>query len=203
MSQEFVQVPIEELRVGFGRRFGALFLDIIIIILISGIVAFTAGSAIEPLVEQKLSAQLEQTELSELDSEQAEVVMGWTKTGTLWGFIGSIVGLLYSLLEIVAAATPGKMMLGIKIANADGTAASTQTLVTRWLIKYGLASILSIIGMVSDNAVPNTLASLVNLVIFIGCFLALGQTRQALHDRIAKTAVYRREHIIQPEPATV
>jgi hypothetical protein len=29
------------------------------------------------------------------------------------------------------------------------------------------------------------------LVIFIGCFLTLGQARQALHDMLAHTAVYK------------
>jgi uncharacterized RDD family membrane protein YckC len=36
---------------------------------------------------------------------------------------------------------------------------------------------------------------LVSLVFFFGCFAALGDKRQALHDIIGKTAVYKKSDI--------
>jgi uncharacterized RDD family membrane protein YckC len=94
------------------------------------------------------------------------------------------------------------MMLGIKIANADATAAPTSVLATRWFIKSGLSSLLSIGATLSALSVLSTLSSIVGFVVFIGCFFALSQNRQALHDIIAKTAVYRREHIRTTEPVS-
>ncbi|MCX8051098.1 MAG: RDD family protein [Chlorobi bacterium] len=202
MSQEPSRtVPVTELRIGFGRRLVAILLDGIIIAIVSGILALSAGSAFEPLVEKHIAAQTEEmnASLSEMDEEQADMAMGFAKTGIVWGFVATALALVYSLFEIFAAASPGKMMLGIKIANADGTAATTQTLTTRWLVKTGLSSLLSIAGMLTGTAMLTTLSQVIGLVVFLGCFLVLGSNRQALHDMIAKTAVYRREHVMQPE----
>src|SRR5437879_4909586 len=46
----------------------------------------------------------------------------------------------------------------------------------------------------------STLASLLGLAAFAGCFLALGESRQALHDRIAGTAVFPKA-ALEPQPA--
>jgi uncharacterized RDD family membrane protein YckC len=40
------------------------------------------------------------------------------------------------------------------------------------------------------------LASLATVIIFVGCFLALGDKRQALHDLAARTAVFRRADLV-------
>jgi len=191
-------------RIGFGRRFGAALLDVIIIVMLSGIVYAVAGSSFEPLVEKQIAAQLEEQNaaLAELDTDQAEMISGYTKMGILWGIIGTIVAVLYSLTEIAMAATPGKMMLGIKIATADATVAPTATLATRWFVKTGLSSVLNIVATVTATSILSTLATIVGVVIFIGCFFVLGANRQALHDLIAKTAVYRREGIRAAESLT-
>src|SRR5689334_15342988 len=43
--------------------------------------------------------------------------------------------LLYSSLEIITAATPGKIFLNLRIAQVDGAEAPTATLVLRWSTK--------------------------------------------------------------------
>ncbi len=190
-------VPVTALRIGFGRRLGALLLDALVIGIVTVIVYAIAGSSFEPLIEKTISAQLEEQNvaLADLDSEQAEMIAGYTKMGILMGLIAAVVAFLYSFTEVLAAATPGKMMLGIKIANADATAASTSTLATRWFVKTGLSTVLNVLGTVTAASILSTLATIIGFVIFVGCFFVLGANRQALHDIIAKTAVYRRENI--------
>ncbi len=198
MGEEFsVNVPIAELRIGFGRRFGAILIDAIIITLLSGLIYISSHDTFENILDAYLSNQLsEQTQsLSELSDEQVDSIMGFTRAGIIWGFIGTLVALFYSLMEIAYAATPGKMMLGIKIANADGTEAQTSRLTTRWFVKSGLSTSLSLLGMLTVSSLLSSLSTVIGIVIGLGCFMVLSATRQALHDRIAQTAVYRREHI--------
>lgn len=198
MAEEYsVNVPITELRIGFGRRFGAILIDAIIITLLSGLFYILTHDTVENVLAEYLSHQLsEQSQsLSELSDEQVDSIVGFTRSGIVWGFIGGLVFLFYSLMEIAYAATPGKMMLGIKIANADGTEAPTRRLTTRWFVKSGLSTSLSLLGMLFVSSLLSSLSTVISIVIFFGCFMVLSAHRQALHDWIAQTAVYRREHI--------
>jgi hypothetical protein len=42
------------------------------------------------------------------------------------------------------------------------------------------------------------LSNLSGLVVVAGCVLAIGSHHQALHDMLAKTAVYRRTELVPP-----
>jgi uncharacterized RDD family membrane protein YckC len=106
----------------------------------------------------------------------------------------SIFGICYNLTEIFLAATPGKMALGLRIANEDGTPASTATLATRWAVKNS-GSILRFLAVVSGLAFLGTIGGLAGLVIVIGCFFVLGAARQAFHDMAAKTAVFKKDAV--------
>ena len=97
-------------------------------------------------------------------------------------------------MEAFTGQSPGKMVLKIKNANADGTAASTGTLVMRALLKYG-STVFTILAGVAGVAVLATVGQVWGLVIFIGCFFVLGAKRQAIHDLIAKTAVFKKSDI--------
>ncbi|GIV56644.1 MAG: hypothetical protein KatS3mg040_1412 [Candidatus Kapaibacterium sp.] len=206
MAEEFAQdISVTELRIGFGRRLGALLIDAVIIAALAAGVYTIAHDTFEKLLSTYISHQLQEQSvaLSELDGEQADAIMDFTTAGIVWGFIAGSLALLYSLMEIAYGATLGKMALGIKIANADATTASTGTLATRWFIKSGLASLLNLLATLTAASILSTLATIVGIVIFIGCFFVLGANRQALHDMIAKTAVYRRRDIRQVSPELV
>lgn len=204
MTSELIQVPMTELRVGFGRRLGAYMLDTLVLVVLSLVANAFFGQAFESVGETYFQKQMaeQNVSLEELDTEQADVVMGTMSFMSTWLIMISIVGLAYfGLTEVLLAASFGKMMLGIMIANADGTSASTSTLVIRWLAKTGLAYLLLIFTFFSSATIFQTLYYIVAVVAFIGYFLMFGANRQALHDIIAKTAVYRREHIRQAEEA--
>lgn len=205
MAEEFVQdIPVTELRIGFGRRLGALLIDAVIIAVLAAGVYTIAHDPFEHLLSTRISHQLQEQSvaLSELNNEQADAITGFATAGIVWGFIAGAIALIYSLLEIAYGATLGKMALGIKIASADATNASTGTLATRWFIKSGLSSLLNLLGTLTAASILSTLSTIVGVVIFIGCLFVLGANRQALHDMIAKTAVYRRSDIRQTSSET-
>jgi uncharacterized RDD family membrane protein YckC len=64
----------------------------------------------------------------------------------------------------------------------------------RWFIKNA-SSVLVIINLLVANAVLENIASIIGMVIFFGCFAVLGEKKQALHDIIANTAVYKRKEL--------
>jgi uncharacterized RDD family membrane protein YckC len=55
--------------------------------------------------------------------------------------------------------------------------------------------VLAILALFSGIHVLATLGSLAGLIIFVGCFFTLGVKKQAFHDMIAKTAVYKKTAI--------
>ena len=102
----------------------------------------------------------------------------------------AIIPLAYTSTEIFSAATPGKQFMKLKIKSEDGTEASQSVLQKRWAIKFS-ASLLRLVALVTTISLFGTLGHLAALVIFVGCFFVLSPDKQALHDKLAKTAVFR------------
>lgn len=166
-------------RIGFGPRLGATLLDILFTILLcTPILVFGAGAGLATSLGLS----------SMMDGEQTEAL---ALLGVSAGMIGSILicGLLstvYTLVEAFTGASPGKRVMGMQIAKADGTAGDTSLYLLRWALKNS--------GSILNYILP-IIASLVSTVFFFGCFAALGEKRQALHDIIAKSAVYKKADI--------
>jgi len=175
-----------EQRIGFGKRLGALVLDLVLVCIVSWAGAGTIGGLLGGA-----AAGVAASGMTAGDSTAAAAAM-------VGGFIGviiamvlafAVIGTLYFLVEGFTGYTLGKLILGIRIANADGTAASVTTLLGRYLVK-NCNFILSLLGFVTGIHVLLTLGRLGGLIIFVGCFFTLGTARQAVHDMIMKTAVY-------------
>ena len=166
-------------RIGFGPRLGAALLDILFTILLcTPILMFGAGAG--------LAASLGLDSM--MDGEQTEAL---ALLGVSAGMIGSILicgllGTVYTLIEAFTGASPGKRVMGMQIAKADGTAGDTSLYLLRWALKNS--------GSILNYILP-MIAGLVSTVFFFGCFAALGEKRQALHDIIAKSAVYKKADI--------
>jgi uncharacterized RDD family membrane protein YckC len=115
-----------------------------------------------------------------------------TKVAGLWtgGVFMGLAFLAYSAFEIFKAATPGKMLLKLKITNEDGSEASRQTLIKRWAIKQVplFANLLAVVTMVG---IFGWLTSFCVIAYIISCCLTIRPERQALHDTMAHTAVTR------------
>jgi uncharacterized RDD family membrane protein YckC len=102
--------------------------------------------------------------------------------------------LAVSLLELFAGTSPGKMAVGLVIAHADGRPGDARLWTRRWLIKNA-GSLLSAVALIPVLAFVSLIATIMGGVLFIGCFLALGQDRMAFHDRLSQSAVFPKENI--------
>jgi uncharacterized RDD family membrane protein YckC len=155
-------------RVGFGLRFGALAIDVGVFLpfgLIIGIL-FAIGSE------------------GEMDLEPEPAFM----------FVLLVALLGYGLWEGQTGAAAGKRLLGLVVARADGTRASEKTLMLRYAVKFG-DNIIAVLALAFRSEVLSGISTLFGLVLAIGFLLVLKPERQALHDRLVKTAVFRAKDV--------
>lgn len=180
-------------RVGFSSRLGAAALDWIfagvfagVLAAIFGVLGLGAGGVLGMAVDEQ----------AKMESALEFVGLG-AGIGALLGLIsGVIVGyFLYSMIEAFVGASPGKMVLGFKVGNEDGRAGDTGLYLKRWAIKNA-SSVFSVITLFTGLVFLEPIGSLIGVVMFFGCFLALSEDRQALHDKIAKTAIYHKKDLI-------
>jgi len=174
-----------EKRVGFGPRLAAAFIDMLIV----GVVGFGAGAALGGMLGGGLGSALG-------GASQEGTASGAAIGAALGAVLGAVAAFggfvfLYSLIEAFTGASPGKMLLKLKVGTSDGRRGSPALYVRRWAIKYS-GSVLGLLGAIPGLHVLGLLAPAAGVVIFVGCFVALGDRRQALHDLGASTAVYRR-----------
>ena len=171
-------------RVGFGPRLGAALIDMVLISIVSLLFGGTLGALLG------LGA-------GAIAGAGGEGAQGAAAAGAAIGAIGGmmigiyIFGFLYSLIEAFTGASPGKMVLKLKIGFEDGRHAPVSTYVARWAVKYA-GTLIGLVALMPGLHLLGTLGSLASFVIFIGCFLVLGDKHQALHDMAAKTAVFNK-----------
>lgn len=123
-----------------------------------------------------------------------ETISGAQAGGMMGLLLGALIalpifGAIYALLEAFTGATVGKMILGIKVGDADGTRAGIGKLLMRYVLKNGAFFCALLAGLIGMELL-NNVGAVWSLLWFLGCFLTLTQARQGLHDKIAGTAVY-------------
>ena len=162
-------------RVGFGKRLGSSLLDFIISLLPGILLGIYAGATIAAFLLDFFydEAQLETIQAGFSGEIAASII----------GLVASLAGIAFTsiffyVLEGFTGQTPGKMILGITVANMNGEKASIDKLLLRAFIK-----------------ITGSFVGIIGLIIFVGCFLVLGEKKQALHDIICKTAVYKKSDI--------
>lgn len=163
-------------RIGFGIRLGAIIIDIILISALSfffGMFGLGAGGLAGAI-----------TSGGEGSAALAGGIAGFVATTVM-------VTALYNIIEGLVGASPGKMVLGIKIKRQDGTPGDTALYMKRWAIK-NISSLLNLLAMFTGIGFISSIAGAAGFAIFVGCFLALRENKLALHDELAKTAVYRK-----------
>ena len=167
-------------RKGFGIRLGAFLIDLVILIVIQAILSIILIGSLSVNFGVGTPGGAAPGTLSEAD-------LGKIRT---FAIVSGLIQLAYWSLEIFRGQSVGKMALGMKIGNEMGTVpADTGTLAVRYALK-NVSGIIGLIASVTGVTVLSWVGGLAGLAIFIGCFFTLGQKRQALHDMIAKTAVY-------------
>jgi len=171
-------------RIGFRLRSGALAIDVSGVLLLSFLFA--------PWIGLRLGLG------------GAGPGTGGLMSGAVAGT--TLIGLLWFGVEALWAATPGKLALGLRVGTDDGHEAPLPVTVQRWALKNA-PTLVGLVAVVVGAVAPapgrwlGLLSDLTGLVVLAGCFLALGQGRQALHDRLAGTAVYRAAHLLPLEDA--
>jgi uncharacterized RDD family membrane protein YckC len=128
-------------------------------------------------------------------------------------FIGNALVLTYSLLEVKYGATPGKMILRLRIENEQAARTTAAQLLGRYSMKHsarlcGLADALTSLRHLKifcawaplvvfrkqpmEFATLRTLGELQGIFVFVGFFFTLSKSRQSLYDRLSRTVVTRR-----------
>ena len=100
--------------------------------------------------------------------------------------VASFLAIGYTFIEAFTGASPGKRVMGLQVAREDGSAGDTKLYLLRWALKNS--------GSLLQFVLP-VISTVVSLVFFFGCFATLSDKKQALHDIIAKTAVYKKDDI--------
>jgi len=173
-------------RVGFGRRFGAAIVDMIALLILSftvgpilgGLIGGTAGGAMGAMAGDPSAA----------GAAAAAGGLFGAAFGAMTGMI--VVSILYWLLEVFMAASPGKMALGLKIRSADASPADTNSLATRYAVK-NIVMIAGFLAALTGLQMISSVGNILGFIVFIGLFFMFGASRQALHHIIAKTTVYK------------
>ncbi|MCH1582324.1 MAG: RDD family protein [Flavobacteriales bacterium] len=166
-------------RIGFSPRLGAALLDFVFIVaLVVPTSLLGIGGAIAAAfgLENGMPS----------DDADALAMLGIGAGAIAMILVASFIALAYTFIEAFTGASPGKRVMGLQVAREDGSAGDTKLYFLRWALKNS--------GSILQFFLPG-LSTLVSLVFFFGCFAALGEKKQALHDIIAKTAVFKKDEI--------
>jgi len=180
------------LRVSFMKRLGAYIIDALFLGMISLIILFTVADFGKYMSEYMAIAQSgDFTAIMEYIDEVSKN----SNLSQVMGYTSILLAILLITFETLLAASPGKLLFSIKIANLDRTNCDRMTLLKRSVLKNS-SSILQFLGFLTALSVINGLASLVGIVVFVSYFFALGEKRQTLYDLICNTTVFHVEDII-------
>jgi len=127
------------------------------------------------------------------------IVAAITGNDALTELIFLVVWFLYSGMEVVFAGTPGKLLLGLRIARPNGRDAERSRLFLRWSTKYYW-----LLPAIFNYFVPGTVvyitAGYVDTFIVCGLLGAFNDDRLTWHDEWSGTAVWKR---VSPPPIQV
>ena len=141
-----------------------------------------------------------------IDAVIIAVVMGIIQV-ILRGWVGGIIAqaavLAYWFTEVMNGASPGKMIMGLKIAAADGGAASQDVLLKRYFVKQAAGFIFLVAAVLNIIIIHGLLVlagALVGLGLAFGSlYIVLRPEKQALWDQMANTAVFPASNVMVTE----
>lgn len=166
-------------RVGFGYRFGAWIIDIVILMVIGYALKIILGIQ-DPTPEDFVGLQM------------GEIMLLSMKNS----LISTIIGMIYMSMEIFLRKTPGKMALGLIIADEGMATPPMNALIIRNLFKQA-SSIMFVLAILLESATFIWAGFALAIIYLIGCFFTLGEKRMAFHDMLAKTAVYKEKELAE------
>ena len=102
--------------------------------------------------------------------------------------------LLIGSFDIILAATPGKAILRIAVGRFDCTPAPVSARVLRFAVMYG-PFVLYIANDLSPHPAVAWFGSFWLGGVLLGCLASANDGKQAWHDQLAGTAIFRRREI--------
>lgn len=114
--------------------------------------------------------------------------------GTIGYILAGLASLAYPGIEILKAASPGKMALKLKVVSEDGTPATRDQLVQRALLRW-LGTFVGGLMLLVATVVPilaglgNFAVAVIMIVLLVLSWKTLQATRQGFWDVRARTAV--------------
>ncbi len=160
-------------RANFGKRFGALVIDVIVIYALGYIFGLILGKPTPPTQEELMGLPMGEIMLISMSVDMTPYYLG----------------LAYALIEIFTLKSPGKMILGLVVGDQAGEKPPMSALVIRYLFKQG-STLIFLIAIFAQSASIIWIGFIAALVYGLGGLMATTQNRLALHDIVAKTAVY-------------
>ncbi|MDB5331310.1 MAG: hypothetical protein JWP03_2461 [Phycisphaerales bacterium] len=110
-----------------------------------------------------------------------------------------VLWLLYSSTEFIFAGTPGRLLLGQRIARQNGFRPDKWMLFLRWSTKQAPV-IVALIDLFLPSAAFSILQGLLQGLLAVGLLAILNDDRLSWHDQWAGTAVWRTRRRLQPPP---
>jgi len=180
-----------ELRAGFGLRLAATLIDQIILIAIVVVLFYFSGffRSIGDMINTIKDNPGSKDMIIQLQKE----FMVENKVSFIFS---QLIPLVYYSLELFAAASLGKIILGLRIGNEDKTVSNMTSLLTRYLTKNS-AGIVMLLFYMTQLSILNTLGSLIWLSLLVGYFFILALKRQGFHDMMSKTAIFKSKDLVE------
>jgi uncharacterized RDD family membrane protein YckC len=178
-----------ENRVGFWPRVAAFLIDFALVAGLSFLLKGLAQSLLPTAYGEKLALAL-------ADPRTAPM-KGFITTMTGFAVAAALLGPFYGLIEGVTGRSPGKMLVGLRVVDEAGQVPPLGTLLVRYLVKTS-SSLIAFAALFVGAHALDVVSQVVAWGIFLGFFLVLTKSRQALHDKIAGTAVLRKADVHAP-----
>ena len=179
-------------RVGVGPRLAAALLDYFLSTL--AVMAAALKGWGWPAIMEQLPGSDELTELY-VPMEEALVAAGMVHGVSGLLAATALLGLVYPLVEGLTGASPGKWALGLQVGRPNGRRGNVALYMTRFVVKF-IRPVLGALAALTGIGVLGWLGSPAGLVVSVGTLLLFAPHKQALHDKLAVTAVYRRRDLL-------
>ena len=178
-------------RVGAGPRLAAAMLDYLLSTL-SVVVAALNGWGWSDVMDQLPGSE----DLTELYAPMDSALIEAGLMGGVSGLLAAtaLMGLVYPLVEGVTGASPGKWALGLQVGHPDGRRGNVALFLARFALKF-IRPVMGALAAVTGLSLLGWLAGPAGLVVSLGTLLLLAPHKQALHDKLAVTAVFRRSDL--------
>ncbi|MDA0940703.1 MAG: RDD family protein [Bacteroidetes bacterium] len=175
-------------RVGALTRLAAALLDYVMSTLLTMLVAWK-GWGWQALVEDLQGLE----ELMSLYEPVEEALVEAGLMGGVMGLLGAtaLMSVVYPLVEGLTGASPGKWILGLRVGRQNGASGDVVLYLKRFAVKF-IRPVMMALSAATGVGLMAWLSGPAGTVMAIGTLLLLSSHKQALHDKLVGTAVYRR-----------